>query len=205
MHASACFLLVSLGTLAPLGASADTPKPRRDGFMARGLFGFGYQRQTSTAQTVQGVSGTLALQVGWMLDPALGLFGEVTSNSANGPSFEPNGVFADGDDNVEASMTGLGAGVIWYPGPENLAFTLSLQAATADQTERDDEGETKRRYTGGWGFGTTVTLGRDWAVDPDWALGAAVVASFARLPDKGQAGPVHHDGAFGVAFTVRFD
>ena len=179
-------------------------RPDRDGFFARGLMGIAYLRQTSALQTTQGTGAAVALQLGWMLDRDVGFFGDLTRYGVTAPRFEPNGVFADDDPNVEASMTGLGGGVVWYPGPDNLSLALSIQAATADQTRVSDEGDAVERYTGGWGFGSTVVLAREWAMDAEWAIGGAAIASFARLPDRGQKGPVNHDGAFGLAFSARF-
>ena len=179
-------------------------QPGRGGFFARGLMGMAYLRQTSALQTTQGTGAAVALQLGWMVDRDVGFFGDLTRVGVTGPRFEPNGVFSDDDPSVEASMTGLGGGVLWYPGPDNLSLSLSVQAATADQTRVSDDGEAVARYTGGWGFGSTLILAREWAMDEEWSVGGAALASFARLPDRGQKGPVNHDGAFGLALSARF-
>ncbi len=173
-----------------------------DGLLVRVQLGLGSLRSTSTALTAQGASANVGLAVGGMVNERLGVYGEYFDATSVGPSFEPSqpvGRFRDEDPDVQASLSGFGAGVVYYVMPTNLYVAATLGAACASLRERQVLTHRSR-----FGPALVASVGREWWLDPEWGLGLAAVAHVARLPDQG-GGPTQQIGAFQLALTATFN
>ena len=158
-------VILSSAFLSGQEVTKETPGGyTHDGFFLRLQPGLGYaafvEKASSGAdQTIGdlGISG--CLQIGGTLDDNFILYGELSS-VAVGDLEEA------GDDDF--TVLGAGAGLSYYIMPQNFYLSCSLLFINGD---REKDG----RRVNTSGFGSRVSLGKEWWVSENWGIGIALV------------------------------
>ncbi len=196
-------------TALPAAAQAQSDRAELDGrrtqpgIIGNAKVGFGYTRLTSKPLTIQGSGAQVALSLGGMLTPELGFYGLFTDCSADAPSFYPNGAYKDDDVDVSVSITGIGAGSIYYFEPSDLYASLGVEMVMAKVSEMSRQEMQRDRFRSSPGVAGTLTFGRDWWVSSEWALGGAAQMQISYIPD--QDNTTWFNGSFGLLFSATYN
>jgi len=154
-----------------------------DGFYLRFQLGVGYQSltyedfQPGSDLIFSGAAGNFTMQIGYAVINDLILFGELSSCVMTDPTLKLGGSSYDTDD-TKVSLVGFGAGLSYYLA-SNIFFTFSLEATRATLEVSGSSGSSE------YGFGTNVSIGKEWWVSDNWGLGIALVGNYSRMKDKG--------------------
>lgn len=146
---------------------------RHDGFMARLALGVGwgvanFEPRVGEDYEIYGSAGSLSLDIGGAIAPALTLHGRLATTVLVDPSFRWNdGARVDAADN--SLVTGLiGAGLTYYLMPVNLYFTGALGLTNVVfENARDVNTETEL------GLALNLDVGKEWWLASDLGLGVA--------------------------------
>ncbi|HVZ37516.1 MAG TPA: hypothetical protein VG963_34080 [Polyangiaceae bacterium] len=171
-----------------------------DGFFLRFNAGVGagsaYYRERITSGgpvshiKTRGVAGSFQVAIGGSVFDNLILHGNmaVTVVSANK---EVDGIKDTSDDELSTTMWLFGGGATYYFMPTNIYLTLVLGASALTERRREkvlvngtiEHGPTTYVDSGA-GFGSSLTLGKEWWVGGrgEWGIGAALTGAFYATP-----------------------
>ena len=173
---------------------ANPPPPpdpgfhKHDGFFMRALMGIASGRLQGDVATGelrivgQGMSESFAF--GGALKENLIVFGEyaieaLVESSASGPGMNPGTV------RVMPFVLTFAPGVAYYFEPSNVYLSGALGLAMTDGSEDLDHVSAEvAKHESKPGIGGNLTAGKEWWVSSNWALGAALRASFARTQER---------------------
>jgi len=187
------------GTLLP-----DNTINRHFGFFIRPDLGLGYLTSSESTPlgdaTISGVAGLAGVSIGGAVaeNVILGahLFDAVSSN----PDVSLGGSSANTSDTT-VTMFGIGPELTYYFMPNNIYIsgTLALTRMTVSSNGNDASTD--------WGFGTRLTLGKEWWVSDHWGLGLSGHVSYANNNDPDSNGGSHtmSSWAFGAAFSATYN
>lgn len=170
--AGAVLPLVALGT-TPAQADPRPSQPAHSGWMFRGAIGAGYDstRGEFTPFDFAGPAMSSQLALGGYVVPNFALHATLW----NGLAFNPSGTRADGSSvprsQFTMSSTGIGVGATYVVAANDVfasvsfgISTLNLEATTA----------TFAIYANAaTGFAVNATVGKLFALSPEWSVGAA--------------------------------
>lgn len=197
-------LLIAFLTALPAAPTAFAGEPEiHDGFYGRFQVGLGYTRQTSEPLTIQGEGALLALAAGAMVTEQLGFYGEIFESNTSSPSFHPNGAFRDDDADLSSSVYGIGAGVVYYFLPSNLYTSLTVGVVRSGIYERMQRDEDRQTFRTSYGIGSSLSFGKEWWLDTEFALGGAAVLQLSRIADQDDT--TWHDGTFGLVMSATYN
>jgi hypothetical protein len=183
---------------------ADNTINRHFGFFIRPDLGFGYLSSSESSglgdATISGVAGVAGLSIGGAVAENLILgahiFDAVTSN--------PNvslGNASSNTSNASLTMFGVGPELTYYFMPNNiyLSGTVALTRMTFNSNGNDASTD--------WGFGSRVTLGKEWWVSNHWGLGLSGHISYSANNDPASNGNgnLMSSWAVGAAFSATYN
>lgn len=140
-----------------------------------------------------GTSGDVNFAIGAVVAPNLAVHATLAGWSVTDPEVDFGPVSLELD-NVEMSLSMVGAGVTYYLMPTNVYLSGSLGAATLTTKFEGDEEESDT------GLGIDLTVGKEWWVGSRWGLGAALGANFHSVP----SGEDDVEDFTGTSFAARF-
>lgn len=197
-------VLAALAALSPGGAHAGRAEVH-DGFFANASVGFGHTVMTSEPLHIEGDGVLITLAAGATVAENLQIFAHLSETQIFAPRFRPNGAFSDDDADVSADIGSYGVGATWYHGPTNIYVTGSASLVSASLSEQPDENDdsVETRFRTDLGFGAALTLGKEWWVDAEWGVGAAITGQVSRIADQDQV--TWHNGTFGLLFSATWN
>lgn len=181
-------------------ATQQQEAEERSGFWFRGNLGGGSALYSSDPLDVSGGAAMVSLSFGKFLNDDLVIYGDIHGSVISGPTLEtPGGASVDTDDDVTASVGGVGIGLGYYLIPNSLFLggAVGIQTMRMEQESTSVEGETDP------GFGASVILGKDWVISDKWTLGAAGHLLMGTMEDQG-GGPTWTARAVGLSFTFSY-
>ncbi len=200
MHASRK-TAVLMGLALSLSLLPHTASAQKSGFFFRGNLGAGYTTLNSSANLdgkIKGGSGMVALDFGSFVKGNVAVYGEIFGSSVAGPDFESGGVIVRTDNDVTATLAGVGAGVTVYSAS---GVYLGGAVGVASLNLKVGSGSTTVSGNSEPGLGLSFLVGKEWRVANRWGLGVSGHAMTGRIPDHGvDWTPM----AFGVDFTFTF-
>jgi hypothetical protein len=185
---------------------ADNTINRHLGFFIRPDLGFGYLTSSESTSagdaTISGFAGLAGVSIGGAVaeNVILGahLFDAVSSN----PDVSLGGTSVKTSDTT-VTMFGIGPELTYYFMPNNiyLSGTLALTRMTVRNNGNDASTD--------WGFGTRLTLGKEWWVSNHWGLGLSGHVSYSNNNDPATNGSGNDhtlsSWAFGAAFSATYN
>jgi len=203
----------------PTAALASTVRPARPG--SRTHDGFFLRMSAGCGWGGQGVSGSMSLPDGSGRVGGLGGNGSIAGGALQmggavardtilhahlwghtaWPNEQVNGVYR------ALFLGGMGIGVTRYFMPMNLFVTAAVGPATGVMALVDSRSGGRHRDRSHStellaGFGATVSVGNEWWVSDNWAIGVALQLDYAHVRSEDLA--VNHGGGK-VLFTATFD
>lgn len=193
---------------------ANPPPPpdpgfhKHDGFFMRALMGIASGRLQGDVASGelriagQGLSESFAF--GGAIKENVILYGEygievLFQSSASGPGKDPSTV------RVMPLVLTFAPGVAYYFQPSNMYLSGALGLAITDGSEDLDRVSDKVVKHGSKpGIGGNLSVGKEWWVSSNWALGAALRASFARTQELYTSYPWTYFSA-AVLFSVTYN
>lgn len=170
------------------------PRDHLDGFFLRLSAGGGSASTEISDGTdsieVSGPAGDVNFAIGGIVAPNLALHGTLFGTSMADPDVDFNG--AEGTLNGDVTVAGLGVGVTYYFMPANIYLSGSLGSGSL-QLDGPIDGETDR------GPMLDLSLGKEWWVGDNWALGLALGLQSHTIGD----GTVDEDWS-GTSYAIRF-
>ena len=208
MHSSFRILVCSLA-LAGLVITSDAlaenlPREHDGGFFLRLSAGVGTAKtkvedvdflDDGNPQDLEfsGTSGDINFAIGAMVARNVAVHATLAGWSVTDPEVDFGPVSVELD-NVEMSLSMVGAGVTYYIMPANIYLSGSLGAAMLTTEFQGDDSESDT------GLGIDLTVGKEWWVGSRWGLGAALGANFHSVP----SGEDDVEDFTGSSFAVRF-
>ena len=193
---SVLFSLALALLLMPVDAFAQ-----KSGFFFRGNVGPGYttiSADDAGDTKVSGASGMVALAFGAFVKSNVAIYGEIFGSSITGPTMESGGTTINTNDDVTATVGGLGAGATIYT-PSGIYFGGTVGIST--MTLEYDTGSASVSADTDAGLGLSVLVGKEWRVGNKWGLGVSGHAMTGRIPDGDDTWTPM---AIGVDFTFTF-
>lgn len=179
-----------------------------DGFFLRMLYGFGYAELVEkdvlgSDMIISGAAQALRFQIGGTAAENLMIYGEFGGVMQIEPEIEWMGQSASTSD-VTVSVYDFGGGITYYLMPSNFYFSLSLLASQAEIENSGSKG------TSEYGFGFNAMVGKEWWVDAQWALGAAIYGYYSTMKDKGTIEGTNYEYdinnfSVGLLFSVTYN
>jgi hypothetical protein len=177
---------------APYGAPPAYAAPayqvpgshQHDGFFLRLTLGPGYLHNSASyqGQTIKlsGVGGTFGVAAGGVISPNLVIYGEAIGTTVTDPSYDEGSGSVTANDTT-LSTVGIGPGIAYYlDGNAYLSATLAL---TKMSWSYDSYGYSTS-YDTDWGFGGSLSGGKEWWVSDNWGLGVAGQLMLASMKDQ---------------------
>lgn len=166
-------------TLAVLLTSSVAMAQRRGAYFSANV-GPGYTMMTSSEAdaSIYGPSISLDLRAGAVVAPHVVLFGTAFADLIQGPTMESGGNVLQTEENVSASLSGIGAGIA-----VNLMHDFYIAASACLPMMRiavDDIDIAESNI----GVGGRVVAGKEWKAGPFWTLGASAQAFGGMIPDS---------------------
>jgi hypothetical protein len=192
------FILLTLLVLLlnfELNAQATKPSERgvheHDGFFLRVQGGLGYAQMDEPGilggdLKLSGIGMPIIVQIGGVIDNNLIAYGQVGGVTVTNPD----------RDWTSLIMSCFGGGITYYLMPSNVYFYVS--ALISPTTIKI--GDWKKVY---YGFGLNLSIGKEWWISDNWALGAALFGHFSLIVD-GETGTITNK-AVGVVFSTTFN
>jgi hypothetical protein len=188
------------GQPLPGSRAPDATYRRHLGFYVRPDLGLGYMTSHESGISVHGLAGIAGVAVGGALQEnsilAAHFFSSTISNptvSSGGSSFDTSG--------SSSTMFGFGPQYTYYFMPVNiyLSTTLALTRLHTDTPSGNGDSD--------WGFGTRLSLGKEWWVGDHWGLGAVAHLGFSTNQDPTSFGvsTTLTTWNFGVAFSATYN
>jgi len=187
--------VVRPGTLLP-----DNTINRHFGFFIRPDLGFGYMTSSESTSfgdvTVSGVAALAGVSIGGAVAENVILSAHIYDAVTTNPTVTLNRT-SGSTSNTEVTMFGIGPELTYYFMPNNvyLSGTLALSRMTTS-------GNSNGSASTDWGFGTRVTLGKEWWVSDHWGLGLSGHVSYATNNDVGNTVSTW---ALGAAFSATYN
>lgn len=177
---------------------------RHFGFFIRPDLGFGYlssSESTSSGDvTISGFAGVAGVSIGGAVAENVILSAHIYDAVSTNPSVSLGGSTAN-TSNSSLTMFGVGPELTYYFMPNNVyvSGTLALSRMTVNSNGTDANSD--------WGFGTRLTLGKEWWVSDHWGLGLSGHISYANNNDPDANGGSHtlSSWAFGAAFSATYN
>lgn len=146
-----------------------------------------------------GIGGIFSVKVGSIIYPNLIAFGEVGGASVSNPEFKwgpENGETSD----AELSMTGIGGGLSYYIMPINIYISMSGLLSYTTFKFKKILGESEP------GLGLHFSIGKEWWVSDDWAIGCALWAHKSSMHENDSEGKHEIDNrAYGIVFSATLN
>jgi hypothetical protein len=208
--------VLAFATVLSLSVRAQQSQPvpsslhRHFGFFIRPDLGFGYMTATEPTGsaafgdlTVSGFSGVAGLGIGGAISEnvILGVhfFDAVAANPKVSLSSGQSGTAS----NVQLTMWGIGPELTYYFMPANvyISATAGVSGVSITQTSNGRTSDTSA------GFGSRVTLGKEWWVSDHWGLGLAGHVSFSTNNDPASNGQGNTltTWVLGAAFSATYN
>ena len=191
-------LLVILVLVVPATAWCSGAAHRHDGFFLRLSAGLGGASTDATDNfgdklEFSGLTGDVNFAIGGMVSRNLALHGTLWGWSIADPDIEVNNDAA-GDLNGDLTMSAFGMGVTYYFMPTNLYLSGSLGLGQLELNV-DGVGDADTDM----GLVLDATIGKEWWVSSNWALGLAGALGFHSIPEDG-----YDDNWDGISLGLRF-
>jgi hypothetical protein len=158
-----------------------------DGFYMRLSMGPGYLHTKMSAygqdQTIKGSGFGMNVAFGGAVARNLVIFGELTALSAMDPTVEA-GSYSTTVNDASIDLMGIGPGVAYYLEPANvyLSGTISLSQVTANDNSNNSNNNSADLTD--FGFGLSLTVGKEWWVSANWGLGISGMFRYASMKLK---------------------
>jgi hypothetical protein len=173
--------------LALSGAAQAGPRPQtHDGFFLRlapGVGGAGTKIESGGDEiNMDGSAGVLNIAVGGMVTETMALHGTLFGWSIADPDAEIiEGGTEIGSGELDGTLTlgGVGIGITNYFVPSNVYISATVGAASLE-LDIDGLGDAESDT----GFAGEFSVGKEWWVGDNWALGVAGVLGFHSIPDS---------------------
>jgi len=180
---------------APVGKKPGT------GFWMRVNLGVSPLAQMTSADDdkISGAGAAFVLSIGAFLSDRFTLYGEMIGDSIIGPELTSGGFTYSGDEDMSATVAGVGIGAGYYLIPRSVFAGVSLSMAQMSMEHRTLglEGDTNI------GIGVGFQLGKDFRISRKVLLGIAGHAFLATMKDRGN-GPQWYTSAFGITAALTF-
>jgi hypothetical protein len=151
---------------------------------------------------LSGFGGGFAFALGGAITENFILFGEVAGASVDEPSIEASNAVVVAGQNVD--LVGFGPGLAYYLANNfYLSGTVAFTRIVFNDSDGNKRGETKL------GPGIKMTLGKEWWVSDNWALGMALNVHAARMKSEtapaGYETPTWTGLGLGLMFSATFN
>jgi hypothetical protein len=182
----------------------DNTLNRHFGFFIRPDLGFGYLSSSESTSfgdlNVSGVAGLAGVSIGGAVAENVILSAHIFDAVSSNPDVSLGGSSGKAQ-NASLTMWGIGPELTYYFMPNNiyLSGTVGLTRMTLSSNGNDASTD--------WGFGTRLTLGKEWWVSDHWGLGLSGHVSYANNNDPDTNGGSHtmSSWAFGAAFSATYN
>lgn len=168
-----------------------------DGIMLRLNAGGGAGSASEKRGTVNthfdGAIGSFSLDVGTTAAENLMLQLRIAESSMRDPSLR-RGNLDLVPDNASIAAGFFGPGATYYLMPANVYFTAALGVSWVRVRGPADE----RSHNTDTGLGLHVDIGKEWWIDPQWGIGAAVRLWYTRLSDNDAGERIEYQFAGGA-------
>ncbi len=178
-----------------------------DGFFFRFLGGFGSQSTNyeefaySNDLKMSGSGVNVNFLFGGALSPNIVIFYEMGIYSLEYPELELGEETAQSRDMTTDTIT-QGFGFSYYILPSNIYFGISVNRTKASITT-DVSGE-ETTGSSDWGYGFSISCGKEWWASDNWGLGVAGIFSYSSMKDQGLPNNISNL-YYGIAFTATYN
>jgi hypothetical protein len=180
-----------------------------DGFYMRLSMGPGYLRAKMSATAysddviIKGSGPGMNVAFGGAVARNLAVFGELTMLSMTDPTVD-NGGYSTTLDDTSLALMGIGPGVAYYVEPANLylsgAISLSQMTRNGSKTSNSEDSNELTDF----GFGLSLTVGKEWWVSANWGLGISGMFRYASMKLKDYDGDMSAMG-FALMFSATYN
>jgi len=148
---------------------------------------------------VTGGAAAVVLSLGKFLNEQLVVYGELIGDVITGPDFKSRGMTYSGDEELSASLTGIGVGIGYYLIPNSVFAGMSLSMATLSIEHQGLgwEGATNP------GIGVAFQIGKDFQISRKVMLGVAGHGFLATMKDR-DGGPQWTSTALGITAAITW-
>jgi len=148
---------------------------------------------------ISGAGGVFVLSIGAFLNDRFTLYGEMIGDSIIGPELTSGGFTYSGDEDMSATVAGIGIGAGYYLVPRSVFAGVSVSMAQMSMEHKTlgFEGNTNL------GIGVGFQLGKDFRISRKVLLGIAGHTFLATMKDKGN-GPQWNTSAFGITAALTY-
>jgi hypothetical protein len=182
------------------GQAVVVQKPGTGFWLRVNLGGSPLATMTSAADDkISGAAGAFVLSIGAFLSDRFTLYGEIIGDSIIGPELTSGGFTYSGDEDLSATMAGIGIGVGYYLVPRSVFAGISVSMATMRMEHKTLRLEANTNP----GIGVGFQLGKDFRISRKVLLGIAGHAFLATMKDKGN-GPQWNASAFGITAALTY-
>lgn len=190
-------LLVAGILTAQTADAGGGPRDHDGGFFLRlsaggGMATTGLDEANGTSR-MDGSTGDINLAIGGVITPNLAIHGTLFGWLVSDPKAEFPGTGSGTLENVDLSLSAIGAGITYYLMPANIYFSGSIGAG---ELTIDVKGLSISTDTG---LAADLTIGKEWWVGDNWGLGVAGGFGFHMISDGGSP-----EDWKGTSFGIRF-
>jgi hypothetical protein len=183
---------------------ADNTINRHFGFFIRPDIGFGYLTSTESTPsgdaTVSGFAGLAGVSIGGAIAENVILSAHVYDAVSSNPTVSLGGS-SQNTSNTSVTMFGVGPELTYYFMPNNVYLSGTVALSRMSSSVNGTDASTD------WGFGSRVTLGKEWWVSQHWGLGLSGHISYAinNDPNANGGGQPLSSWALGAAFSATYN
>jgi len=181
--------------------SRRPPVAPQSGFWLRANIGYSplAVMKSEDDDEVTGGAAAVVLSLGKFINEQFVVYGELIGDVITGPDFKSKGKTYSGDEEISASLTGIGIGIGYYIVPNSVFAGLSLSMATLSIEHQGLgwEGATNP------GIGAAFQIGKDFRISRKVMLGIAGHGFLAAMKDRDD-GPRWTATALGITATVTW-
>lgn len=177
------------------------PVAPQSGFWLRANIGYSplVIMKSEDDDEVTGGAGAAVLSLGKFINERFVVYGELIGDVITGPDLKTGGMSYSGDEELSASVTGIGVGIGYYLIPNSVFAGLSLSMATLaiEHTGLGWEGTTNP------GIGVGFQIGKDFPISRKVMLGVAGHGFLATMKDR-DGGPQWTSTALGLTASLTW-
>jgi len=185
----------------PSTRPASPPITPQSGFWLRANIGYSplAVMKSNDDDEITGGAGAVVLSLGKFINEQFVVYGEIIGDVITGPDLKSGGMTYSGDEDLTASMTGVGVGIGYYLIPNSVfaGISLSLATLTIEHQGLGWEGATNP------GIGVGFQIGKDFQISRKVMLGVAGHGFLATMKDA-DGGPQWTSTALGITASFTW-
>jgi hypothetical protein len=198
-YLAVCILLIACAR----PVSALPARYTHDGFLFRGLLGFGYEDLSAsdgqgTMISLSGFGVGSSLSFGGVVAESIAVHGDLFGSTAFDPNVALNGQHLGEATDSSTSLTAIGAGITYWVMPLNLYLSGTLGLGKADFSREGTSTDAD------WAFAMQALVGKEFWVGEEWGVGFAAQFFWSKVPIEEETGSGSYLG-FNVCFSATYN